>query len=156
MLQLVNGELQIPLADVTGAVRTTVDADENPIGEFTFDSFGNQISTDGNAPEFAVHGEEFDAVTGLTYMRARYYDPEIGRFLARDALPASLLNPSTNNAYTFVENNPLVKFDPSGMFTLQQLGTARQYYCDAGNLEYRAGSTRHSPAIDRGDPDGVP
>ena len=45
---------------------------------------------------------------GLYYLRARYYDPETGRFLGQDALPAA-------NPYAYVANNPTNLIDSSGL-----------------------------------------
>ena len=44
---------------------------------------------------------------GLYYLRARYYDPTIGRFMSQDPLPAG-------NPYAYVGNNPVRYVDPSG------------------------------------------
>jgi hypothetical protein len=49
-----------------------------------------------------------DADTGLYYLRARYYDPSIGRFLTQDPVPAV-------NLYAYVGNNPVNYVDPSGL-----------------------------------------
>jgi uncharacterized protein RhaS with RHS repeats len=46
--------------------------------------------------------------TGLQYLRARYYDPGIGRFLSQDPLPGG-------HAYAYVRNNPVRYVDPSGL-----------------------------------------
>ena len=58
-------------------------------------------------------GEQYDAKArhdagGLYYLRARYYDPTIGRFLGRDPIPFL-------NRYTYVRNNPTNYVDPSGL-----------------------------------------
>jgi RHS repeat-associated protein len=52
-------------------------------------------------------GEEYDEETGLIYLRNRYYDPEIGRFISKDPSPGRLDRPSTLNPYCYVENNPV-------------------------------------------------
>ncbi len=44
----------------------------------------------------------------LYYLRARYYDPETGRFLSQDPLPGG-------NRYAYVGNNPDLLTDPSGL-----------------------------------------
>ena len=56
-------------------------------------------------------GHTADDSTGLTYMRARYYDPAIGRFISED--------PAGNgvNWYAYCGNNPANCDDPSGCFT---------------------------------------
>ena len=50
--------------------------------------------------------------TGLVYMRARYYDPEIGRFLSEDPLPAG-------NLYAYAGGDPVGLWDPTGMSAVE-------------------------------------
>ncbi|WP_157243772.1 RHS repeat-associated core domain-containing protein [Paenibacillus jilunlii] len=59
-------------------------------------------------------GECFGPETGLYYLRARYYDPSMGRFLNEDTVEGQINNPLTQNIYTYVGNNPLKYTDPSG------------------------------------------
>ncbi len=49
------------------------------------------------------------------YLRARYYDPAIGRFLSRDPLPGAMWDPGSQNAYAYAGNNPVTRADPTGM-----------------------------------------
>ena len=49
----------------------------------------------------------------LCYYNARYYDPELGRFVQADT-EADLANPQDLNPYTYVNNNPLNLTDPTG------------------------------------------
>ena len=55
---------------------------------YTYDSWGRPLNAEGPGPTnpFQFAGREYDAETGLYYMRARYYDPAIGRFLSADPL----------------------------------------------------------------------
>jgi RHS repeat-associated protein len=55
-----------------------------------------------------------DGESGLVYMNARYYDPEIGRFLSPDTIVPDALNPQSLNRYSYVANNPLSNVDPTG------------------------------------------
>ena len=59
-------------------------------------------------------GQVFDNPSGLYYMSARHYDPEIGQFLAGDTKVPDPLNPQTLNRYAFVGGNPIRYSDPSG------------------------------------------
>ncbi|MGD2247385.1 MAG: RHS repeat-associated core domain-containing protein, partial [Candidatus Methanofastidiosia archaeon] len=54
--------------------------------------------------------------TGLYYYGARYYDPELGRFLTRDPLAGKKVVPQSLNRYTYCLNNPVKFIDPAGMF----------------------------------------
>lgn len=53
-----------------------------------------------------------DDGNGLLYMRARYYDPEVGRFISKD--PIGFWGGDLN-LYAYVVNNPVNYVDPSGL-----------------------------------------
>ncbi|WP_342592578.1 RHS repeat-associated core domain-containing protein [Cohnella thailandensis] len=59
-------------------------------------------------------GEFFDAEVGLYYLRARYYDPYVGRFISRDSYEGQADDPMSLNRYTYTHNNPLIFWDPTG------------------------------------------
>ena len=61
-------------------------------------------------------GQILDEDTGLYYYNARYYDPELGRFIQADSIVPSAGDPQTLNRYSYVNNNPLKYTDPSGHF----------------------------------------
>ena len=61
-------------------------------------------------------GEMYDDETGLYYLRARYYDPSVGRFISKDSVEGSITNPLSLNLYTYCVNNPIIYTDPSGCF----------------------------------------
>ena len=67
--------------------------------------------TSANPPRYT--GRERDPDTGLYYYRARYYDPDLGRFLSEDPLGFDAGDP---NFYAYVGNNPLIASDPTGEF----------------------------------------
>ena len=58
-------------------------------------------------------GQRYDD-TGLYYYGARYYDPEIGRFISADTIVPDPMNPQSFNRYSYCLNNPLKYMDPSG------------------------------------------
>ncbi len=49
------------------------------------------------------------------YLRARYYDPVMGRFFTRDPFKGSVLSPDSLNAYAYADNDPAVVVDPWGL-----------------------------------------
>ncbi|MBA3688501.1 MAG: RHS repeat-associated core domain-containing protein [Chloroflexi bacterium] len=62
---------------------------------------------------FNFAGEQLDAVTGLYHLRARQYDPSIGRFLTTDPVAGRAADPYSSN-YSYAGNNPILFADPSG------------------------------------------
>ena len=70
-------------------------------------------STGASGQPFAFTGEPRDA-TGLSYLRARYYDPALGRFVSRDPWAGSRFSTQSLNRYAYARNAPTVLADPSG------------------------------------------
>ncbi len=65
--------------------------------------------------DYGFTGQRFEATTGYIYdFGARYYDPNIGRFISADSVVPGVGNPQALNRYSYVFNNPLKYIDPSG------------------------------------------
>jgi RHS repeat-associated protein len=78
---------------------------------YTYDSFGNTTNSSGSLTNFFRYtGREFDPETGLYFNRARYLDPNLGRFLSEDPIHFK----SGVNFYTYVNNSPALFNDPKG------------------------------------------
>ena len=60
---------------------------------------------------------------GLQFMRARYYEAGVGRFLARDSYPALRTKTQSINRYLYATPNPVNYTDPTGFFSLKLFGT---------------------------------
>lgn len=67
--------------------------------------------------------EQLDTL-GLIHMGGRVYDAELGRFLSADPFVQDGSNLQSLNRYSYVENNPLSAWDPSGFFLKKLLGRA--------------------------------
>ena len=109
---------------------------------YSYDAFGNSIvSTGGSNNAYLFAGEQRDSETGLDYLRARYYDPFLGRFVSADAYEGSLNDPMSLHDYQYAHANPVVNTDPSGYMTNmgELLGTIAAYSVLAG-LSYTTGS----------------
>ena len=74
----------------------------------------NQDAMSDNARGYTGHVH--DAETGLTYMQARYYDPEIGRLMSIDPVEFKVDNPVSFNRYAYGNNNPYKYTDPNGKY----------------------------------------
>jgi len=95
--------------DLTNSSATKTDG-------YTYDAFGAPTHSPGSsANTFQFTGQQRDADSGLQYLRARYYDPTVGRFLSRDPLPGQLMRPATQNRFAYVRNNPASSVDPLGL-----------------------------------------
>lgn len=115
-----------------GDVIQIVDTAGNVVNNYSYDEWGNILSKKETIDNpFKYAGEIFDDETGLYYLRARYYDPQIGRFINEDSYEGQVNNPLTLNLYTYGNNNPLMYIDPSGKYgsrpVLQEL-PARLYF----------------------------
>jgi len=81
--------------------------------------FGLDLSSSGESTNsLAYTGREQDSEGGLNYYRARYYDPDVGRFLSEDPLGFE----AGINFYAYVGNNPLRFNDPMGLDTQVSIG----------------------------------
>ena len=65
------------------------------------------------SPSF-YRGEQFDSDLGLYYLRARYYNPNTGRFLSRDPKGGNGYDPKTLHKYLYASGDPVNRIDPSG------------------------------------------
>jgi RHS repeat-associated protein len=88
------------LADDTGATMTT----------YVYDAFGNAIvSGETTDNPFQYTARENDG-TGLYYYRARYYSPEMQRFISEDPIRLG----GGINYFSYTQNNPINLTDPTG------------------------------------------
>jgi RHS repeat-associated protein len=83
----------------------------NPLGAISF-------SVDMSENTHLFMGKEIDEESGLSFFGARYYNPEIGRWISRDDLAGETFEPQTLNRYAYVNNNPLKYLDLSGLSRL--------------------------------------
>ena len=63
-------------------------------------------------------------ITGLEYLRSRYYDTSVGRFNKPDTYLGDITNPQSLNRYAYAENNPVNYVDPSGHVAIYMKNSA--------------------------------
>jgi RHS repeat-associated protein len=85
------------------------------IGQDTYDAFGRVLSQSGTVDTvYLFAGEPFDPGVGAYYLRARYYNMAMGRFLSTDPLAGSPEDPSSLQKYLYADADPVNKQDPTG------------------------------------------
>ena len=107
--------------DGLGSVRQLADPTGQVVQNHSFSPFGVPLGESGGEP-YGYTGEQWDASAGLVYLRARYYEPGVGRFVSKDPWPGMVQKPGTLNGYTYVLNNVPNGTDPSGMWCLFGIG----------------------------------
>lgn len=102
--------------DELGSVTSLSSSTGTISNSYTYEAFGNLTASAGLLGNpFQYTGRDFDSETGLRYYRARYYDPQTGRFTSED--PARLT--AGINFYRYVKNDPTDMTDPTGMYELK-------------------------------------
>ena len=77
---------------------------------YQYDAFGAELNVMERIPNrIRYTGQQYDRLTEQYYLRARYYNPILGRFMQEDEYLGDGLN-----LYAYCENNPVMYYDPSG------------------------------------------
>ena len=124
-----------------GDVAFLKDRRGNVLADYTFDAYGNSLQENTYYNPFGYRGEYTDAESGWVYLRARMYDPAIGRFVNEDPVKYGW------NWYTYADSNPVYYIDPSGNNPIAmaeaflQSPVGQQMYQYLANLANHAGVT---------------
>ncbi|QOX79863.1 RHS repeat protein [Trichlorobacter lovleyi] len=103
--------------DPTGNTLALTDSSQNVTDSYAYTPYG-EITVQGSSwNPFKYSGKHgvMDDGNGLNYMRARYYKPEIARFMSLDAVWGDMDEPQSLNRFAYVQGDPMGKVDPSGM-----------------------------------------
>lgn len=109
--------------DGQGSTRVTSNGSQQVVTVAVYDAFGNEVYLigDGRDYGYASNYRYFtDKTTGLQYLKSRYYDPSLGRFISRDPIRYQ----GGINLYAYVDNNPMMWVDPSGEGKIPGFGCA--------------------------------
>lgn len=98
-------------------VISLTDSAGQSVASYTYDAWGNILTKSGAMADenpYRYAGYRYDNETALYYLMARYYYSQEGVFFSRDPYHGDEKNPSTQNGYIYVNNNPLLYVDPTG------------------------------------------
>ena len=100
-----------------GSTEAVTNIDGEIVETFDYGPYGELLSENKCGIMFLYNGELGVATdsNGLYYMRARYYNPEIKRFINQDVMTGSIVNTPTLNRYAYVNGNPISLNDPFGL-----------------------------------------
>lgn len=101
------------LSDGLGSTRQLANSDGAAIASYTYDGYGNLIAGSGtSASPYGFTGQQqFGEADSLVFLRARYYQPAVGRFVSRDPIGYD----GGLNMYGYAGNNPVNLTDPVGL-----------------------------------------
>lgn len=104
--------------DHRGSTIAQTDLDGTIIGEVSYDVYGEIVNKDDTVQtRFLFNGRDGVQTdsNGLYYMRARYYSPDLKRFINRDVVSGNIEESQTFNRYAYVNGNPISYIDPFGL-----------------------------------------
>ncbi|MDD2893358.1 MAG: hypothetical protein PHF20_05455, partial [Halothiobacillaceae bacterium] len=103
------------LFDALGSVANLTNTAGAIQARYQYDAYGNYRSTAGASfNRFGFTGHEKDNETNLYYFKARFYDPDTGRFLNQDAYLGDINTPPSLHRYLYAYANPTVYIDLDG------------------------------------------
>ena len=113
--QTQSGTIEYLLGDALGSVRQMANTSVQITYARAYDPYGVVTATSGSSQtSYAYTGEYYGDYNELVYLRARYYAPDMGRFLSRDTWAGDYNSPVSLNRWTYVEGNPVNFTDPTG------------------------------------------
>jgi RHS repeat-associated protein len=101
--------------DGLGTVRQLLDTTGQIETNYAYDPFGVPVVAGDASNPYQSTGEAWDAEVELLYLRARYYQPETGRFITKDPWAGDVWRPSTLNRYSYARSSPVTRTDPAGL-----------------------------------------
>ena len=126
-----NDTLYFYRKDAQGNIIAILNSDGAVVARYEYDAWGNhtvlaeeEYLSLAKANPFRYRSYYFDTETGLYYLKTRYYDPELGRFISQDSVDYAA--PETINGlnlYAYCLNNPISYIDQSGSTPVNVVST---------------------------------
>lgn len=104
------GSSQYLLEDAIGSVVASTSGSGEILENYRYGAFGEAEPLIEKPPRFGFAGQQFESLTGLSYLRARMLDHDNGQFISKDPL----LFADSLSSYTYVGSDPVNRVDPTG------------------------------------------
>jgi RHS repeat-associated protein len=129
------------LVDGLGSTRGLTNSAGTLTDSYTYDSFGNLVASTGTTTNsYLFAGEQYDSNLDQYYLRQRFYDAGTGRFTRRDDYEGRVSEPMTLHKYVYGNANPVNYTDPSGLFSMGDVGAANAIRDILTNIQLDTGS----------------
>ena len=106
--------------DATGNTVAMTDGSQAVVNRYAYTPYGQIVGKAESVPQPFQYVGQYGVMAepnGFYYMRARYYDPEVGRFVSEDPIG---FEGGDVNLYAYVQNNPVNRVDPTGLYWFRQ------------------------------------
>ena len=113
-----DGEYRFYHYDYRGSVVAVTDMDGNITDTVKYDAYGSVVERTGDSNLIFGYNGQYGVLTdpnGLLYMRTRFYNPDLKRFMNADILEGSIADSTSLNVFAYVNGNPISYVDPWGL-----------------------------------------
>lgn len=114
----------IPLQGHLGTTVAAIDRNGAVVETYERGAFGESDAALGDTLRLKHQyvGEYWDEASGAVYLRARWYRPDVGRFVSIDPIVAGPADPRAQNTYVYAIGDPVHRVDPSGAMSMGEIG----------------------------------
>jgi len=113
--------------DGLGSTRALTDTAQTITDTYDYEAFGDLLNQTGfTENNYRFTGEQYDPNLDQYYLRARYYNQNIGRFTQMDTFQGIASDPVTLHKYLYANADPVNNIDPSGNFSITGFSQAQQ------------------------------
>jgi RHS repeat-associated protein len=109
-----NGQVRYFVTDHLGSTTKMINTDGTEYSDMEYLSWGSDNITPSDIGTSFKYTGQREAEAGLYFYNARWYDPELGRFIQADSLIPQPGNPLAWDRYAYGFNNPVNSIDPTG------------------------------------------
>ena len=111
--------------NLQGDILKVITATGTEAATYTYDAWGKLLTATGDLADInplRYRGYFYDTETSLYYLKSRYYNPEVGRFINPDVFATTDVDGVLSaNMFAYCENNPVINEDPTGAIALTTL-----------------------------------
>ena len=111
--------------NLQGDILKVITATGTEAATYTYDAWGKLLTSTGDLADInplRYRGYFYDTETSLYYLKSRYYNPEVGRFINPDVFATTDVDGVLSaNMFAYCENNPVINEDPTGAIALTTL-----------------------------------